>query len=128
MATSAEEASHGWQEKAGSTTLPQSAICDLGDLESVRACALGRAGRAGTVSDTLRSQCRLQYAGAKEPRRTPQGFRAQRRLKHLGICLLAQLLTTHAGGRTLPRLGGHRFGSGMTHQRRRQGGPGQPGW
>jgi len=85
--TSAEEASHRVAEKAGSTTLPQSAICDLGDLESVRACAAALLA-AGTVSDTLVLNAGLQYAGAKEPRRTPQGFELSVGVNHLGHLLL----------------------------------------
>ena len=101
--TSAEEASHRVAEKAGSTTLPQSAICDLGDLESVRACAAALLA-AGTVSDTLVLNAGLQYAGAKEPRRTPQGFELSVGVNHLGHLLLAQLLTpTLEAGRS-PRL------------------------
>lgn len=106
--TTAEEASRRVAEKAGSTNLsqiapPQTAVCDLGDLESVRTCGAALL-EAGTVIDTLVLNAGLQYAGSKEPRRTPQGFELSVGVNHLGHLLLAQLLTPALEAGSSPRL------------------------
>ncbi len=90
-------------ERTGAGSPPATAVCDLGDLESVRAC--GEALLAhGKPIDTLVLNAGLQYTGASEPRRTPQGHELSFGVNHLGHFLLAhRLLPLLAAGQS-PRL------------------------
>jgi protochlorophyllide reductase len=90
-------------ERAGTGTPPAPAVCDLADLDSVRACADAQLAR-GIPIDTLVLNAGLQYAGASEPRRTAQGHELSFGVNHLGHLLLAhQLGPLLAAGRS-PRL------------------------
>jgi protochlorophyllide reductase len=90
-------------ERAGTGMPPAPAVCDLADLDSVRACAAAQLAR-GTPIDTLVLNAGLQYAGASEPRRTAQGHELSFGVNHLGHVLLAhQLGPLLAAGRS-PRL------------------------
>ncbi len=100
---SAEAASQRVLEQAGAGTPPATAVCDLADLESVRACGAVLLAQ-GTPIDTLVLNAGLQYAGAGEPRRTAQGHELSFGVNHLGHVLLAhQLRPLLAAGRS-PRL------------------------
>ncbi|AFY30268.1 SDR family NAD(P)-dependent oxidoreductase [Cyanobium gracile] len=100
---SAEAAGRRVLERAGAGTPPATAVCDLADLESVRACGAALRAR-GTPIDTLVLNAGLQYAGAAEPRRTAQGHELSFGVNHLGHVLLAhQLWPLLAAGRS-PRL------------------------
>ena len=87
----AEAAGRRVLEGAGTGTPPTTAVCDLGDLESVRACATALLAR-GSPIDTLVLNAGLQYAGASEPRRTAQGHELSFGVNHLGHFLLAHQL------------------------------------
>ncbi len=99
----AEAAGRRVLERAGTGIPPATAVCDLADLDSVRACAAAQRAR-GTAIDTLVLNAGLQYAGASEPRRTAQGHELSFGVNHLGHFLLAhQLWPLLAAGRS-PRL------------------------
>ncbi|MCP9784794.1 SDR family NAD(P)-dependent oxidoreductase [Cyanobium sp. N5-Cardenillas] len=99
----AEAAGRRVLERAGTGLPPVPAVCNLADLESVRACAAAQRAR-GTAIDTLVLNAGLQYAGASEPRRTAQGHELSFGVNHLGHFLLAhQLWPLLAAGRS-PRL------------------------
>ncbi|MEA5415211.1 SDR family NAD(P)-dependent oxidoreductase [Synechococcus sp. BA-132 BA5] len=99
----AEEAGRRVAERAGLGTPPAAEVCDLGDLDSVQACAAALLAQA-TPIDTLVLNAGLQYAGASEPRRTAQGHELSFGVNHLGHFLLAhQLQPLLAAGRS-PRL------------------------
>ncbi|MDM7953225.1 MAG: SDR family NAD(P)-dependent oxidoreductase [Cyanobium sp. CZS 25K] len=99
----AEAASQRVLERAGAGTPPATAVCNLADLESVRAC--GAALRAqGTPIDTLVLNAGLQYAGAAEPRRTAQGHELSFGVNHLGHFLLAHELEALLAAGQAPRL------------------------
>jgi len=106
--------------KSRSTTLPQSALRNPGDLESVRACA-PRCWRQERSATRSFYNAGLQYAGAKEPRRTPR-LSAQRRAPFSPSCC-SPAAHPHAGGRTLDPPGGHRLGSALTPPAPRDKGP-----
>jgi protochlorophyllide reductase len=101
---SAEAASRRVLEKAGAGTPPATEVCDLADLESVRACGAALRAR-GTPIDTLVLNAGLQYAGAAEPRRTAQGHELSFGVNHLGHFLLAQQLRPLLAAGRSPRLG-----------------------
>jgi protochlorophyllide reductase len=91
-AATAETAQRQLAERAVGGTAPAVAVCDLGDLESVRACGQALLAQ-GQPIDTLVLNAGLQYAGAKTPRLTPQGHELTVAVNHLGHFLLAQQLT-----------------------------------
>ncbi len=100
---SAEAASRRVLEKAGAGTPPATEVCDLADLESVRACGAALRAR-GTPIDTLVLNAGLQYAGAAEPRHTAQGHELSFGVNHLGHFLLAQQLRPLLAAGRSPRL------------------------
>ena len=99
----AEAAGRRVLEGAGTGTPPTTAVCDLGDLESVRACATALLAR-GSPIDTLVLNAGLQYAGASEPRRTAQGHELSFGVNHLGHFLLAHQLRPLLAAAESPRL------------------------
>jgi len=100
---SAEAAAGRVLERAGTGTPPAAAVCDLADLESVRACAATLLAQ-GTTIDTLVLNAGLQYAGASEPRRTAQGHELSFGVNHLGHVLLAHQLWPLLAAGPAPRL------------------------
>ena len=100
---SAEAAGRLVLERAGTGTPPATAVCDLADLESVRACAAAQLAR-GTPIDSLVLNAGLQYAGASEPRRTAQGHELSFGVNHLGHFLLAHQLCPLLAAGPAPRL------------------------
>ena len=101
--STAENARQRVIDRSGDGPRPSTGICDLGDLESVQAAAATLLER-GSPIDTLVLNAGLQYAGAREPRRTPQGHELTFGVNHLGHFLLARrLLPLLAAGRS-PRL------------------------
>ncbi len=102
-AATAETAQRQLAERAGGGTAPAVAVCDLGDLESVRSCGQALLAQ-GQPIDTLVLNAGLQYAGAKTPRLTPQGHELTVAVNHLGHFLLAQQLTPLLLAGQAPRL------------------------
>jgi protochlorophyllide reductase len=102
-AATAETAQRQLAERAGGGTAPAVAVCDLGDLESVRACGQALLAQ-GQPIDTLVLNAGLQYAGATTPRLTPQGHELTIAVNHLGHFLLAQQLTPLLLAGQAPRL------------------------
>jgi protochlorophyllide reductase len=102
-ADAAETAQRQLAERAGGGTAPAVAVCDLGDLDSVRACGQTLLAQ-GQPIDTLVLNAGLQYAGAKTPRLTPQGHELTIAVNHLGHFLLAQQLTPLLLAGQVPRL------------------------
>lgn len=100
---SAEAAARRVLERAGTGTPPATAVCDLADLESVRACAAALLAE-GTPIDTLVLNAGLQYAGASEPRRTAQGHELSFGVNHLGHFLVAHQLWPLLAAAQSPRL------------------------
>jgi protochlorophyllide reductase len=100
---SAETAGQRVLERAGAGPPPAAAVCDLADLESVRACGASLRAR-DTPIDTLVLNAGLQYAGAAEPRRTAQGHELSFGVNHLGHFLLAQQLRPLLAAGRSPRL------------------------
>ena len=100
---SAEAAGRLVLERAGTGTPPATAVCDLADLESVRACAAAQLAR-GTHIDSLVLNAGMQYAGASEPRRTAQGHELSFGVNHLGHFLLAHQLCPLLAAGPAPRL------------------------
>jgi protochlorophyllide reductase len=99
----AEDTLRRLEERTGAAAPPATAVCDLGDLESVGACGDALLAQGNPI-DTLVLNAGLQYAGASEPRRTPQGHELSFGVNHLGHFLLAhRLLPLLAAGRS-PRL------------------------
>lgn len=78
-------------------------ICDLADLESVKACA-SELLRQGTAIDTLALNAGLQYSGAKEPRWSAQGFELTIAVNHLAHQALLQRLLVLLVQGTTPRV------------------------
>ena len=99
----AEAAGRRVLEQAGSGMPPTAEACDLGDLESVRACTTALLAR-GTPIDTLVLNAGLQYAGASEPRRTAQGHELSFGVNHLGHVLLTHQLGPLLTAGPSPRL------------------------
>ncbi|WP_216901613.1 SDR family NAD(P)-dependent oxidoreductase [Synechococcus sp. CCY 9618] len=87
----AEDARQQVISRAGAGSPPATVVGDLGDLESVRAAA-AELMATGNPIDTLVLNAGLQYAGSREPRRTPQGHELTFAVNHLGHFLLAQRL------------------------------------
>jgi len=70
-----------------------------------------------------------EYAGAKEPRRTPQGFELASAFKPISPCLLLpSCFTPTAGGRDARLAWWSPLREVHDPQRRRQRWAGQPGW
>ena len=76
---------------ACSPAQPHTVVCDLADLNSVSRCAEELLGQ-GEPIDTLVLNAGLQYTGAREPRRSAQGFELTLAVNHLAHQLLAQRL------------------------------------
>ena len=89
--------------EAGTGGEPQALVADLADLESVSRCSQELL-RRGEPIDTLVLNAGLQDTGAREPRRSAQGYELTIAVNHLAHQLLAQqLLPLLEAGRE-PRL------------------------
>ncbi|MGL6134657.1 MAG: SDR family NAD(P)-dependent oxidoreductase [Prochlorococcaceae cyanobacterium] len=77
--------------EAGCGAAPQPLVADLADLESVNRGAEELL-RRGEPIDTLVLNAGLQYTGAREPRRSAQGYELTIAVNHLAHQLLAQRL------------------------------------
>jgi protochlorophyllide reductase len=89
--------------EAGAGPEPLAAVCDLADLESVQRCSDELLGR-GEPIDTLVLNAGLQYAGAREPRRSAQRHELTLAVNHLAHQLLSQRLLPLLEASPAPRV------------------------